>query len=236
LVGSGKSRILIDTGEGKEAYESLLHSSLQSAGCERISMILITHHHKDHIGGIDQVKKLMGDPFLPVYQHHLFAKDAKEITDGQIFETQGARLRALYSPGHTQDHMAFYLEEENAIFTGDCVLGHGTAVFEDLAAILQSLDSFLKFPLKRLYPGHGAVIENGAEKIQEYIRHRKEREEMILTLLKEKAATSLELVQKIYPEIPPDVIKAANQVVCLHLAKLQGEGRVSCENDSFSIA
>jgi glyoxylase-like metal-dependent hydrolase (beta-lactamase superfamily II) len=199
-------------------------------------MILITHHHKDHIGGIEQVKKLMGDQSIPVYQHRLFAKDSKDITDGQVFETDGARLRALYSPGHTQDHMAFYLEEENSIFTGDCVLGHGTAVFEDLAAILRSLESFLQLPLKRLYPGHGAVIENGPEKIREYIQHRKDREEMILSLLTKEPASSVQLVQKIYPEIPPEVVKAANQVVCLHLAKLQGEGRVHCENDTFCLA
>jgi endoribonuclease LACTB2 len=46
LVGSGRSKILIDTGEGVPEYKDLLRSSLIDAECDEISLILITHHHK----------------------------------------------------------------------------------------------------------------------------------------------------------------------------------------------
>ena len=78
----------------------------------------------------------------------------RPISDGQLFETQGARLRAFYCPGHTSDHMAFVLEEENAMFTGDNVLGNGTAVFEDLAVYLDSLSRMREQFHGRAYPAH----------------------------------------------------------------------------------
>ncbi|KAJ5697003.1 metallo-beta-lactamase domain protein [Penicillium majusculum] len=63
------------------------------------------------------------------------------IEDGQIFRVEGATVRAVHRPGHSHDHVCFVLEEENAMFTGDIVLGHGTSTIEQLG-----------------YPAQGAVI------------------------------------------------------------------------------
>lgn len=92
--------------------------------------------------------------------------------------------------------------EIGALFTADNVLGHGTAVFEDLAIYLSSLDlmkrrvsdviaaqqstsaSASAGTTKRAYPGHGAVIEDAVAKIDEYITHRRMREEEALSVLR----------------------------------------------------
>lgn len=77
----------------------------------------------------------------------------KNISDGDRFSVPGATLRAVLSPGHTTDHCCFVLEEEKSLFTGDCVLGAGTAVFENLKVYLSSLSLLRKLDIQRCYPG-----------------------------------------------------------------------------------
>ena len=118
----------------------------------------------------------------------------QNITDGQTFSTEsGLTLKAIHTPGHTTDHMCFQItssddsSEIGSLFTADNVLGHGTAVFENLATYLNSLhimQDAVSNKKARAYPGHGAVIEDASAKIEEYINHRKMREEEALNVLK----------------------------------------------------
>ena len=76
------------------------------------------------------------------------------------------------TPGHTSDHTSFYFKEENALFSGDCILGQGSTVFESLKDYMESLQRLKALAPSKIYPGHGPVVENGMEKIEEYILHR----------------------------------------------------------------
>ena len=172
----------------------------------------------------------------------------QEAEDGQAFSVEGATLKAVHTPGHTTDHIAFVLQEEDALFTGDNVLGQGTAVFEDLAVYLQSLEKMGKLVSGRGYPGHGPVLDEAKAKISEYISHRKQREvQFVQTLASAKPGsqaeggdrlaswTPMELVKIIYKDYPESLhLPAAGSVVQI-LKKLLGEDRVSVESDSWRL-
>ncbi|KAL8997080.1 MAG: hypothetical protein Q9169_003570 [Polycauliona sp. 2 TL-2023] len=243
LVGTGPQRILIDTGEGKPSWSERLSAILSSERAV-ISDALLTHWHPDHVGGVKDLLKLCPD--ARIYKHH--ATDGQlSIEDGQKFTTQGAVLHAFHCPGHTTDHMAFVLEEEDAMFSGDNVLGHGTAVFEDLAVYMISLQRMHGRFSGRVYPGHGAIIDDGRRRITQYIGHRQQREREVLQALTEArkgartgqhhdgvlhddsnggARTSMELVKIIYHDVPESLHEPAARGMKQVLHKLAKEEKV----------
>ncbi|ETS84034.1 hypothetical protein PFICI_05910 [Pestalotiopsis fici W106-1] len=242
LLGTGPRRLLIDTGEGKPSWIATLKRILAEENAS-IESALLTHWHHDHIDGVPDLLRI--SPKTTVYKRDPHT-GWLDIKDGQVFEVQGAALKAVYTPGHAIDHMVFVLKEENALFTGDNVLGQGTAVFEDLAAYLQSLEQMGKLVSGRGYPGHGPVLPDVTAKISEYISHRYEREkQVLLTLdaLKETGDTSpsvaaaqsdawspIELVKVIYAAYPENLHGPAVGGVVQILQKLQKEGKVSLDN------
>lgn len=111
-----------------------------------------------------------------------------------------------------------YLEEENVIFSGDCLLGEGSSVFENLGDYLNSLRLMLKFSPTTIYPGHGKVVEKPAERINEHIKHRLDREQMILDQLKpDKPLSIAEIVNLIYTVIIRFLLFQSIQVVSYNL-------------------
>ncbi|CAD6443079.1 2bb8c208-3e11-4c38-8712-8d50f056a6b5 [Sclerotinia trifoliorum] len=246
LVGKGKNRLLIDTGEGRESWIRNLKDTLEKEQAT-ISSCILTHWHHDHVKGVDHL--LEYSPKTIIHKNRP-GEGQTDIKDGQIFSTDGATLRAVHSPGHTQDHMALIFEEEDAMFTGDNVLGHGTAVFEDLTTYLNSLERMKGIFSGKAYPGHGAVIEDGPAKIGEYIRHRKERESQVIQVLKsaknrpgvtitrdEEADewTSMEIVKIVYRDVPESLHVPANGGILQILNKLQADEKVVQEQDRWKL-
>ncbi|KAI3319035.1 putative metallo-beta-lactamase domain protein [Xylariaceae sp. AK1471] len=236
LVGTGSRRLLIDTGEGKPSWLAALKKVLEEEKAT-IQTALLTHRHHDHTQGVPQLLQLAPD--AAVYKCDP-ATGQLNITDGQTFQVDGATLTAVHTPGHTTDHMAFIFREEDALFTGDNVLGHGTAVFEDLGIYLRSLAKMEKLVSGRAYPGHGPVLPEARTKISEYILHRHQRELQVLETLNSAkgpsstssdaaaagAWTPMELVKVIYHDVPESLHLPASYGVMQILKKLQEEDKV----------
>lgn len=238
LLGRGPHRLLIDTAEGKPSWITALRRTLAGENAS-ISHTLLTHWHPDHIGGVSDVlalaKETGADP--PKVYKHQPDKEQLDIADGQVFSVDGATLTAHHTPGHTVDHMVFTLAEEDALFMGDNVLGHGTAVFEDLGTYLGSLEKMAGLFGGRGYPGHGPVVEEGVAKIREYVAHRQQREDQVVATLRglngavgRAAWEPMELVRVIYADVPENLHVPAMGGVVQVLKKLEREGRVSEED------
>lgn len=122
IVGKGKKRLLLDTGSGHDEYMPVLEEALARVGCTELQGIVLTHAHPDHIGGVNQVRGHFGD--IPVYKlpwptetglsgpggdvSPIAVSNPDTLADGRMelleegdfVETEGARLRAIFTPGH----------------------------------------------------------------------------------------------------------------------------------------
>jgi glyoxylase-like metal-dependent hydrolase (beta-lactamase superfamily II) len=239
LVGTGSERILLDSGQGLEAYLPVLDVALERAGC-RIQQIVLTHGHVDHIGGARSVMDRHGELSVSKYPWAPFDDpwpiEITPLADGDLVRTEGATLRALHTPGHAADHICYVLEEERSIFSGDNVLGVGTTVIPidggDLLDYMGSLERLLAEEPTAIYPAHGPKIADGPAKLREYIAHRNAREQEIIAALRDGRSKIPEIVSLVYAAYPTELHGPARMSVCSHLLKLEREGRVSRQGEA----
>src|SRR5207244_3803553 len=146
----------------------------------------------------------------------------------------------LYTPGHSADHLCFLIPEDGAVFTGDLILGQGSSMVTypegDVANYLRSLDRLAALRPRILFPGHWDSVSDAMGKIEEYRRHRLEREAQVLAEIRRGHGTAPELTRRVYGELDDKLLVAAEMTLRAHLRKLVDDGAVRERREVYEAA
>lgn len=125
----------------------------------RLTHVLLTHHHADHVQGVDALRKANPDIVVvgPRKDAHRLPPLGLAVGEGDVFHLGAARVKVIGTPGHTSGHVAYHFEEAEAVFVGDTLFSLGCGrVFEGtMAQMYASLEKLAELPEEtRVYCGH----------------------------------------------------------------------------------
>ena len=208
---------VIDPGPDDDSHLAAINQRLAGA---TVGVVLVTHSHPDHL----PLAERLAAP------HHAAIQRYPELGDQDVVRVGTLNITALYTPGHSADHLCFRLAGDETIFTGDLILGRGSSMVTypegDVAAYLRSLDKLAALHPRLLFPGHWDPVEDAMAKIDEYRVHRLEREAQVLAEVRRGGGTARELTRRVYGELEEQLMVAAEMTTRAHLRKLVDDGAV----------
>lgn len=247
IVGKGKVAV-IDPGPDLPEHLEALMAALEG---ETVTHILVTHHHSDHSPLAEPLKARTGAPIygcpvaIPTAQSSViteagadfgFKPDVEICGGGAVFEGPGWTLEAIATPGHTSNHICFALKEENALFSGDHIMGWSTTVVSppdgDMTAYMESLDLVKARGFKTLWPTHGPPVTEVTPFIDAYIAHRRAREAQVLDALRQGHGRIKDMVPSLYAETDKRLWPAAARSVLGHMIDLTRRGIVTTDGEA----
>jgi len=241
LVYTSREVLVIDPGSPYDEEQRALAQCVDDLLAEgrTVREIVLTHVHPDHVAGVtalnDHLQTKHGSR-APVATHRLTAESLKHqfpvnrfIEDNDVVTLTGEpsiNLRALFTPGHARGHLCFYDEANGVLISGDNVVGFGSVLIDpadgNMSEYLASLRRMRSLPnVTVMLPGHGPAVANPYDKIDEYVEHRLQREQLILEAVREGASTPKEIVARAYTDVPPKAHVMAERAVLAHLEKLE---------------
>jgi glyoxylase-like metal-dependent hydrolase (beta-lactamase superfamily II) len=235
----GRVPTLIDAGAGHPQHLDELETLLGHTEAT-LTQVLVTHAHTDHAGGVSALAARWPRLTFAKYpwpdEDRRFAVAWTALRDDQIVPAGDESLWVLHTPGHAPDHVCFFFPGSGTLFAGDLVMNGGTIVIPAshggrLSQYLQSLARILELRPRRILPGHGAAIEQPTSLLRGYIAHRLARERQIIDSLRASPGTISAIVARVYPDLAPELVRAAGQSVLAHLRKLEEEGRARMEEE-----
>jgi glyoxylase-like metal-dependent hydrolase (beta-lactamase superfamily II)/8-oxo-dGTP pyrophosphatase MutT (NUDIX family) len=240
LLGHGDA-VLVDPGSPFPEENQRLLAALEEAERRlgrRTTAIWLTHHHPDHIGGVETVRRALGVPVLahPATAERLAALGIEvdgELVDGQVVTLAGEppiSLRVVHSPGHTRGHLVFFYQSDRTLIAGDLVSSLSTIVIDppegNMDAFLATLARVRDLGPRTLLPAHGPAIRDGVAKLEETLAHRLGREEKVLAAWNSGLREPREMVGTVYQDTPQAARPLAERQIVAHLERLRRWGRI----------
>jgi hydroxyacylglutathione hydrolase len=159
---SGERTVLVDTGANFDITGMVREQT------DALDAVILTHTHPDHVENVPQVREAFEvevwgyDPEHPEVDH--------AIADGNSVKLGDHEYRALYTPGHKDDHLCFYAEGTGVLFAGDLIFQNGGFGRTDLPegnreVLIESIEyvaETVSEDLSELHCGHGPSIEGDA--------------------------------------------------------------------------
>jgi glyoxylase-like metal-dependent hydrolase (beta-lactamase superfamily II) len=250
ILGQGRELMLIDPGPTDDVH---FEAIMKLVGSRRLTHVVVTHTHRDHIDGLDRLVKATGAKTAgfgrkaPVvgakkkssigeYSDEDFVPDVK-LVDGTRLEGDGFALTAVHTPGHAPDHLCFALDGTPLFFSGDHVMSWNTSVVAppegSMSAYLGALERLLDRDDEIYFPGHGGRVYQPQRLVKAYVLHRRMREQSIVECIRNGKTTIPEIVAVIYRGLDPRLVKAASLSVAAHVEHLVERGLVRCEGPLF---
>lgn len=214
--------VVIDPGPLDEAHLQAVVAQVAGSG-RKVALTLLTHGHPDHAEGVERFVELTGAPVRGIGRGH------DDIRPGERLHVGGLEILCVETPGHTSDSFSFVLPADNALLTGDTVLGRGTTVVAwpdgHLEAYLESLHRLEELTaagtVTSILPGHGPYVPDAAATVGYYLSHRAERLEQVRRAVAAGARTARDVVETVYADVPRDVWGAAELSVQAQLEYLR---------------
>lgn len=246
IIGRGDSVAVIDPGPDMPDHIQALKAALVG---ETVTHIFVTHGHSDHCPAARPLAQATGatiyadatatktaniDVKLEADDDGAFKPDV-HVKDGDVFSGKGWTLEAVSTPGHTSNHTCFALKEENALFSGDHIMGWSTTVVTppdgDMQNYLDSVDKIRARNFKTIWPTHGPPITETAPFLDAYKAHRLDREDQIMTQLRAGRTTIKEMVPVMYAAVDARLHPAASHSVFAHMIRLTRAGVLATDGE-----
>jgi glyoxylase-like metal-dependent hydrolase (beta-lactamase superfamily II) len=223
IVGAiGGPCVIIDPGPLGSGHREAISHALERRNAQP-SAVLLTHGHIDHSEGATELADYLGVKVRAWSPEFSSRGDENSLVNGDRIDVQGADLTVLTTPGHSSDSVCFLVDE--CVLTGDTVLGRGTSLIaypdgqlgEYLLSLQALADVCIEQGMRALLPGHGPVLEEPANVVEGYLAHRRDRLEQVKIAMRDGAVTAREIVERVYVDIPAELIPAAEATVLAQL-------------------
>jgi ribonuclease/clavin/mitogillin len=246
LIIGTEGAVWVDTGWDRDAEAQARIDYWHKVGRPPLKGIIVTHRHPPHWGNARAIEKVTGAPIIStaaekdaIEKGMAGAKVAKVVKDGETLHLGNMTLEFVHAPGHTYGSLAVFMRETRALFTGDNVMGTGTSVINpgegEIGLFLETMQKFMRYDPGVIYPGQGPVVTSPRAKLEELVRHRQEREALIVELLERGEKSVEDLFGLVYSGLGERLGRLARNQIRSHLIKLTHEGRVSASGEVYRL-